>query len=118
MFARRCPVYYSQQVLSYVCKTLLCPAYSEQVSQFLIPAMAYGKYPFPFVDLITTLITGRKEQAIGAGKNRGSGQSTSKKPAHIKKTSWLLGEFVTLGAKALGKFPAWLFLAKWKNCFL
>ncbi|XP_052278265.1 ubiquitin-protein ligase E3C-like isoform X2 [Dreissena polymorpha] len=94
---------FSQQVLSYVCKTLLCPAYSEQVSQFLIPAMAYGKYPFPFVDLITTLITGSKEQ--GAGKNKGSGQSSSEKPAPIEKTAWLLGAFVTLGAKALDDLP-------------
>ncbi|KAH3832097.1 hypothetical protein DPMN_105374 [Dreissena polymorpha] len=92
MFARRCAVYYSQQVLSYVCKTLLYPAYSVQVSQFLIPAMAYGKYPFPFVDLITTLITGSKEQ--GAGKNKGSGQSSTEKPAPIEKTAWLLGAFV------------------------
>ncbi|XP_076462782.1 ubiquitin-protein ligase E3C-like [Babylonia areolata] len=48
---------FSRQVLLAVCQTLLCPSFSEQVAQFLLPAMAYGKYPFPFVELIQTLIT-------------------------------------------------------------
>lgn len=47
---------FSDLVLKSACFYLFCPAYSEQVEQFLIPAMVYSKFPFPFVELIQSLL--------------------------------------------------------------
>lgn len=93
----------SNHVLSCVCKSLLCPVYTEQISQFLIPAMAYGKYPFPFVDLITTLLTQCREDELGEGKNKGFGRTSDFKKVKVTLTPWLLGAFITLGKKEIGK---------------
>ncbi|CAL1546585.1 unnamed protein product [Lymnaea stagnalis] len=49
---------FKQDILRKVTKTFLCEQYTEQIALFLLPAMAYGKYPFPFVELIQTLIEG------------------------------------------------------------
>jgi len=86
-----------------VCKSLLCPAYSDQISQFLIPAMAYGKYPFPFVDLITTLVSQCRADRLGEGKNRGYGRAADRRKVKVDLTPWLLGAFVTLGSKHIGR---------------
>ena len=86
-----------------MCKSLLCPVYTEQISQYLIPAMAYGKYPFPFVDLITTLLAQCREDELGDGKNKGCGRTTEKKRVKIELTPWLLGAFITFGKKEIGK---------------
>lgn len=94
---------FSNHVLSCVCKSLLCPAYTEQISQYLIPAMAYGKYPFPFVDLITTLLNQCQEDEVGEGKNKGYGRNVNRKKEKVTLTPWLLGAFISLGKKTIGK---------------
>lgn len=66
--------------------------------------MAYGKYPFPFVDLIQTLIFQCKEEEMGEGKNKGSGKTAYKKMAKLELTPWLLGAFLTIGDKVIGKY--------------
>ena len=43
-------------MLSSVCEELLCQSYSAQIKEFLLPALAYGRHPFPFVDLLHTLL--------------------------------------------------------------
>ena len=92
----------SNLVLCSVCKSLLCPAYSEQISQFLLPAMAYGKYPFPFVDLIQALITQTAEDR-GTGKNVRPQRQGERDRVHVDWTQWLLGAFLSLGDKHIGK---------------
>ena len=91
-------------MLCCVCKSLLCPAYSEQISQFLLPAMAYGKYPFPFVDLIQALISHTAGEG-GSGKNMKPHRDDVR--VHIDWSQWLLGAFLNLGDKHIGKcrFP-------------
>ena len=96
---------FSNQVLCSVCKSLLCPAYSEQISQFLLPAMAYGKYPFPFVDLIQALITQTTEEG-GTGKNVRPKWRGESERVHIDWTQWLLGAFLSLGDKHIGECKA------------
>ena len=93
-------------MLCCVCKSLLCPAYSEQISQFLLPAMAYGKYPFPFVDLIQALISHTAGEG-GSGKNMKPDKRGIGVRVHIDWTQWLLGAFLNLGDKHIGKcrFP-------------
>uniref|UniRef100_A0A2C9KEQ7 Ubiquitin-protein ligase E3C n=1 Tax=Biomphalaria glabrata TaxID=6526 RepID=A0A2C9KEQ7_BIOGL len=55
---------FRQDILRKVTKTFLCEQYSEQIALFLLPAMAYGKYPFPFVELILTLIQGTSSKTL------------------------------------------------------
>ena len=108
----------SHQVLLAVCRTLLCPCFTEQVSQFLLPAMAYGKYPFPFVELIQALITHTSESAATDSK---SGLSPPKSaaaaaalmasvtayarnpPNSLLSSPWLLLSILTIGEKKLSK---------------
>ncbi|XP_045160514.2 ubiquitin-protein ligase E3C-like [Mercenaria mercenaria] len=99
-------VQFSNLVLTSVCRSLLCPVYTEQISQFLLPAMAYGKYPFPFVDLIQTLITQCREAEMGEGKNKGFGRTCYRKKLKMEITPWLLGAFLTLGDKVIDTMPA------------
>ncbi|KAK3089067.1 hypothetical protein FSP39_000528 [Pinctada imbricata] len=81
--------FYCDRVLRSLCQYLLCPAYSEQVEQFLLPAMVYSKYPFPFVDLIQTLI------------HQTSTNQNSSSPVRqgIVLSPWLLGSVVTCAEK-------------------
>ncbi|XP_070563134.1 ubiquitin-protein ligase E3C-like [Ptychodera flava] len=39
-----------------LCLDLLCPSFTDQIALFLLPALAHGKYPFPFVNFLRTLI--------------------------------------------------------------
>ena len=94
----------SHHVLRMVCKSLLCPVYTEQISQFLLPAMAYGKYPFPFVDLIHALIYHCKLQEVGEGKNKGYGRTSDRLVLKLESTPWLLGAFLALGEKYVGMY--------------
>lgn len=87
---------YSDFVLGEVCRSLLCPAYSEQVGQFLLPAMAYGKFPFPFVDLIQALIIQTSDTAAGKPKSKVGSQQDLMTP-------WLLCSVLTFADKCLGK---------------
>ena len=110
----------SHQVLLAVCRTLLCPCFTEQVSQFLLPAMAYGKYPFPFVELIQALITHTSESAASDSKygfspptsaaasssssSMASVASRSKTPPHnLLSSPWLLLSILTIGEKKMSK---------------
>lgn len=65
--------------------------------------MAYGKYPFPFVDLITALLTQCRKEEVGEGKNKGNGRTSERKNVKIELTPWLLGAFITLGKKEIGE---------------
>jgi hypothetical protein len=65
--------------------------------------MAYGKYPFPFVDLIQTLISQCREEEVGEGKNKGYGRTSYKKKLKTDMTPWLLRAFLMLGEKFVGK---------------
>ena len=68
--------------------------------------MAYGKYPFPFVDLIQALISHTAWEG-GSGKNMKPDKRGSNVRVHIDWTQWLLGAFLNLGDKHIGKcrFP-------------
>ena len=86
-----------------VCRSLLCPVYTSQISQFLLPAMAYGKYPFPFTDLVQTLIAQCREGEMGEGKNKGTGRASDRVKVRVELTPWLLGSFLVLGSEHLGE---------------
>lgn len=43
-------------VMRLLCTQLFCRPFSEQMQEFLMPALAYGSQPFPFVDLLHTLL--------------------------------------------------------------
>ncbi|XP_061191365.1 ubiquitin-protein ligase E3C-like [Saccostrea echinata] len=78
-------------VLSSICYYLFCPAYSEQVEQFLIPAMVYSKFPFPFVELIQTLI---QQTSASCSENFNT------KPSLVLTPSpWLLGSVIAFADK-------------------
>lgn len=91
---------FSNHVLTSVCRCLLCPVYTEQISQFLLPAMAYGKYPFPFVDLIQTLISQCGDSDIDE-RSKDLHCSLERNKNNIELTPWLLGAFFTLGEKVI-----------------
>ncbi|XP_048762043.2 ubiquitin-protein ligase E3C-like [Ostrea edulis] len=79
-------------VLRSVCYYLFCPAYSEQVEQFLIPAMVYSKFPFPFVELIQTLI----QQTSSVS---GPGNTNLKRSPVVTPSPWLLSSVITFAEK-------------------
>ncbi|KAK3607654.1 hypothetical protein CHS0354_010642 [Potamilus streckersoni] len=90
---------FSNFILANVSIALLCPAYSEQISQFLLPAMAYGKYPFPFVDLIHTLIDQTSSFQANTSPTQGKRKKDSDGAERLEVTPWLLGAFLTLADK-------------------
>ncbi|KAL5017056.1 hypothetical protein ScPMuIL_006645 [Solemya velum] len=85
---------FCQFVLVAVSRALLCPAYTEQVGQFLLPAMAYGKYPFPFIDLIQTLISKTSDSME-------NDDPSSQQGFTIELTPWLLGSVMLIADKHL-----------------
>ncbi|XP_046334142.2 ubiquitin-protein ligase E3C-like [Haliotis rufescens] len=84
---------FSHYVLQCVCRIFLCPRYTDQISQFLLPAMAYGKYPFPFVELIQGLISHTSQN--------GSSKRRHLEP-ELKPSPWLLAAVLTLADKYIG----------------
>ena len=88
---------YSDLVLRSACHYLFCPAYSEQVEQFLIPAMVYSKFPFPFVELIQSLI-----QQTSPTHN--SSNTPTKKSLIVTPSPWLLGSIIAFADKNIGKY--------------
>ncbi|OWF54780.1 ubiquitin-protein ligase E3C-like [Mizuhopecten yessoensis] len=88
---------FSHCVLKAICQSLLCPAYSEQIEHFLLPAMAYGRFPFPFVDLIQALISDTARNSKHGSQV--SGRSKRSSSTSIEMTPWLLGALVTLADK-------------------
>lgn len=88
---------YSDLVLRSACHYLFCPAYSEQVEQFLIPAMVYSKFPFPFVELIQSLI-----QQTSPTPN--SSNTPTKKSLIVTPSPWLLGSIIAFADKNIGKY--------------
>lgn len=82
----------SDLVLKSACFYLFCPAYSEQVEQFLIPAMVYSKFPFPFVELIQSLL-----QQTSPTPN------SSKRSNVVEPSPWLLGSVIAFADKNIGK---------------
>lgn len=79
---------FSDLVLKSACFYLFCPAYSEQVEQFLIPAMVYSKFPFPFVELIQSLL--QQTSPI---------PNSSKRTNVIEPSPWLLGSVIAFADK-------------------
>ncbi|XP_076073361.1 ubiquitin-protein ligase E3C-like [Mytilus galloprovincialis] len=85
---------FSQFILKSLCKSFFCPAFSEQIEQFLLPAMAYNKFPFPLVELIQALL----QQTSDTSKVKGQ---KSDDMADIPKTQWLLTAVVTFAERYL-----------------
>ena len=81
-----------------MCKSLLCPAYSEQIEQFLIPAMAYSHFPFPFVDLIQALLKPMTTTIIPNTRKK-----SQKQEVELLLSPWLLGAVVTFANSNIGK---------------
>lgn len=94
-----------QDILRKVTKTFLCEQYSEQIALFLLPAMAYGKYPFPFVELIQTLIEGTVLPHSVRGSNLPSPSYDTEDDNNTGDgdTPWLLVSLLMLANKELGK---------------
>ena len=97
-------------MLQSVCKELLGSTYSEQVSQFILPALAYGREPFPFVDLLHALLpvfeqatqqkqTNKHESLI---EDKDTNMSCDWKLA-VEPSLWLLSSVLHLGQKHIGK---------------
>lgn len=83
---------FSHNILDALCRSFFCPAFSDQIEQFLLPAMAYNKFPFPLVELIQTLL---QQTAKGSKTN----QKTDK--TAIPNTQWLLTAVVTFAERYL-----------------
>ncbi|XP_035826355.1 ubiquitin-protein ligase E3C isoform X2 [Aplysia californica] len=92
--------YFRQDVLLKVTKTFLCERYSDQIALFLLPAMAYGKYPFPFVELIQTLIQGTTPAGSSAGSPP---QASAELGGSVSDgdSPWLLASVLMLANKEL-----------------
>ena len=43
-------------ILECLCKEMFCCQFSVQIKEFLLPALAYGRHPFPFLALLNTLL--------------------------------------------------------------
>lgn len=84
---------FSHNILDALCRSFFCPAFSDQIEQFLLPAMAYNKFPFPLVELIQTLL----QQTANKSKTN---QKTDK--TDIPNTQWLLTAVVTFAERYLG----------------
>ena len=105
-----------QDILKTVTKTFLCEQYSEQIALFLLPAMAYGKYPFPFVELIHTLIEGASNSSDSSMSVTDAISSTSTslqtpsannwRSGEEEDTPWLLASVLMLANKEIGKMVA------------
>lgn len=121
-----------QDILRRVTSSFLCEQYSEQIALFLLPAMAYGKYPFPFVELIQSLIqdvavTGTHpstdvEMASSSALFLPDISAADSARSGYQDSPWLLASVLTLANKELGKqahiftkpfcFPMWFHLCK------
>ena len=96
-------------VLQSVCGELLSSTYSEQVSQFILPALAYGREPFPFVDLLHALLPVFKKSTPEKDRNsidvltedRDTNMSCDWTLA-VEPTLWLLSSVLHLGQKHIG----------------
>ncbi|XP_063401065.1 ubiquitin-protein ligase E3C-like [Mytilus trossulus] len=85
---------FSQFILKSLCRSFFCPAFSEQIEQFLLPAMAYNKFPFPLVELIQALL----QQTSDTSKVK---YQRCDDMEDIPKTQWLLTAVVTFAERYL-----------------
>ncbi|GAB1605249.1 ubiquitin-protein ligase E3C-like [Argonauta hians] len=85
-------------VFAEVCRELFCPPHTQQVELFLLPAMAYGKYPFPFVELIQALINkvGEEKERRSFLAKKGPCEGSAKR---FEANHWLLYTLLVLGEK-------------------
>lgn len=93
-----------------MCRELFCPPHSQQIELFLLPAMAYSKYPFPFVELIQALINkiGEKNEAQLFSAKKCVNEDSSKKFSDAN--HWLLYAVLVLGEKYVGKWKTSILL--------
>ncbi|BFZ16582.1 hypothetical protein BsWGS_19621 [Bradybaena similaris] len=107
---------FRQDILRKVTSSFLCEQYSEQIALFLLPAMAYGKYPFPFVELLQSLIqdaavTGRHsstdvEMASSSAVFLPDITAADTARCGYDDSPWLLASVLTLANKELGNLNA------------
>ncbi|CAG5130999.1 unnamed protein product [Candidula unifasciata] len=107
---------FRQDILRKVTSSFLCEQYSEQIALFLLPAMAYGKYPFPFVELIQSLIQGTTvtskhsstdvEMASSSASALFHNNTVDVSSSGFEDTPWLLASVLTLANKELGNLNA------------
>ncbi len=102
-------------VLQSVCRELLSSKYSEQVSQFILPALAYGKQPFPFIDLLHALLPLFFVFPVEETKNRRELDlfaelkelnRTAEWKLTVEPSLWLLSSVLHLGQNHIGKTRA------------
>ena len=85
--------------LSTLCTELFCSAYSEQVSQYMLPALAYSKDPFPLVELLHVLVPVCRTMAECSVDC-----SADSPPLPVEPSPWLLYAVLTLSKDRIGKF--------------
>ena len=92
--------HYSNIVLQSLSRELLCPPYCEQITQFVLPVLAQGKEPFPFVQLLDALLP--------ANQNAQEVPNTEKFilqadwSLSVEATPWLLCAVLTISENYLG----------------
>ncbi len=96
-------------MLQSVCKELLSSTYSEQVSHFILPALAYGKQPFPFVDLLHALLpvfeeTEQTPPDVIDPLQAGPKHQRAESKLTVEPSLWLLSSVLHLGQNHIGQY--------------
>ncbi len=96
--------------LQSLCREVFSSSYSEQISQFILPALAYGRDPFPFVDLLHALLPVFEHSQANSEENRMDLVSAKQNGTvscdwilSVDPTLWLLGAVLHLGQNHVGK---------------
>ncbi|XP_077981688.1 ubiquitin-protein ligase E3C-like [Glandiceps talaboti] len=88
-------VEYRGIIFNGLCRDLLCPSFTDQIGLFLLPALAHGKYPFPLIDFLRTLVPDdviESNQISDIGMNH----------LTVWASPWLLYSVLVLGESKLG----------------
>lgn len=92
--------------LSSLCQELFCSAYSEQISQFVLPALAYSKDKFPLVDLLHVLVP--VCQSMGSGTCQSTSPVYNTQNLPVEPSPWLLYAILTLSEQYIGTYHHYL----------
>ena len=98
-----------QAVLKSLCTELFCQPFSEQIQEFLLPALAYGTRPFPFVELLNTLVPLCQANMEETSYHTQTGSITDKarsremRSSQMQPSIWLLCAVLTLAEQHLGQ---------------
>lgn len=95
------------EVMQSVCSELFCSTHSEQIKHFILPSLAHGADPFPFVPLLRALVPPNIADVSSWNVDTDQGDWN----LLVEHSLWLLYTILTLGQTQIGKsFSTYLYV--------